>query len=383
MSQIIDKVADHASSVFAIKKKCQCNESVSELENMINKMKFHHGSAIKLAYDNLLMVNDPVKVSTISNLIMLMGKCICKIEKKIYHHSKVPHVGLTPSEIFSNEPLKKEGKYSLRKNGNQIELSLMSDGFSSTKGNLSGLANKINPYNDDSETSDVKFAENDFGSVTSTDRDFSEQVGDINTEKANQILSPEETHRLKTSGLIPQGETHRLKTSGLIPQGDEMFSMDLSEILGNIGTDKANRLVGGNLEGVPEWDMSEGITSLVDEIGTDMVNAKLDQIHGGAPENKEMAVIRYWGGDWCGPSIRSTPAWDEFKKKIHKLYPNLEVLHLNFYNKEDSKKQKILEKAGVVAFPTIRFYHNGVVDEFSGDRMNADEIVKFIQNKIK
>jgi len=65
------------------------------------------------------------------------------------------------------------------------------------------------------------------------------------------------------------------------------------------------------------------------------------------------------------------------------LYPNLEVLHLNFYNKEDSKKQKILEKAGVVAFPTIRFYHNGVVDEFSGDRMNADEIVKFIQNKIK
>ena len=96
-----------------------------------------------------------------------------------------------------------------------------------------------------------------------------------------------------------------------------------------------------------------------------------------------MIIIRYWGGGWCGPSIRTTPAWDEFKEKIKTLHPELRVLHLNFHDKSDTRKQEILSKANVKFFPTIRLYHNGKVEEFKGDKMKAEEIVKFVNDNYK
>ena len=377
MSQILKDVADHASSVFEMRKKCQCKESFQELVELIKQMKYHHGMAIKIGYGQALTDRDPNEVSTISNLIESMGRCIIKTEKKIHKLGKnVPTVS----------PIK-EGNYTLRQQGDKLELSLLSDAFT-TANDKKGLE----------DTSSAEVTKRD--SETSTEGDFTERLGRINTVEAHKILDnkPIAFEQLfsisdfsERLGKIGTDQANAL-VGGMI---DDNLSIDFSEQIDNIRTDQVNRIIGGShegntselsftqftgLHGGADDVLTDGITSLVDDLNTEIVNMKLDNLMGGASTT---AIIRYWGGGWCGPSIRTTPAWEEFKKKINNLHPELKVLHLNFYDKSDTRKQEILSKAGIKFFPTIRLYHNGKVEEFTGDKMKADEIVTFVNNNLK
>lgn len=394
MSQILKDVADHASSVFEMRKKCQCKESVQELDELIKQMRYHHGMAIKIGYGQPLTNRDPIEVSTISTLIETMGKCIVKIEKKIHKLGKTGPVALQKTLPI------KEGNYALRQQGAKLELSLLSDAFATTN-DKKGL----------SDTSSAEVTRRD--SETSTEGDFTEKLGRINTVDANKILDNKPMtldQLLSTIDFSEQLAQIGTEEANALIGGtiDDTLSIDFSEQIGQIGTDQANRIIGGfnegdtselsfmqftGIHGGADDILTDGITSLVDDLNTEIVNMKLDNLIGGTSGlykqssvlqgGSTTAIIRYWGGGWCGPSIRTTPAWDEFKEKIKTLHPELRVLHLNFHDKSDTRKQEILSKANVKFFPTIRLYHNGKVEEFKGDKMKAEEIVKFVNDNYK
>jgi len=336
MSQTMEEIKKLAADVFTLRKKCQDSGQVTEQN--IQQMRLLHGNAIKIVYQYIKPTSDPIETSILINLVDSMGKSILKSEKQLYKN-KI-YISNSPKEIKTQE-------YTLKQNGDKYILSIKPTEQKPDIKNFSDTSMNVFSNGNYSETSEDVNTEKNYSDVflSNTEKGLTEQIADLKTEHVNNVLK-----KVGGKTIISLPET---------TYSDNQLNIDTDEL-------------------------TLGITEMIDNVDTDKVNSVLSKyadMTGG--RKMPVTIIRYWGGEWCGPSIKSTPAWNEFKKKIKSIYPELLIWHLNFYDTTDENKRKVLDIADISGFPTIRLYHDGQVDEFSGNRLDSNEIVEFVKTTLK
>jgi thiol-disulfide isomerase/thioredoxin len=84
-------------------------------------------------------------------------------------------------------------------------------------------------------------------------------------------------------------------------------------------------------------------------------------------ENQESngPVFAMYGTGWCGHCKRTKPDFDNFKQTYN---GPIKIMYIDC---EDENNKELVEKQKIKGFPTIRYYPNGIsenFDEYNGER---------------